>query len=69
MIAGDQLRYFDALALASIKPLLTGFQRADIVVEVIDIYDDDTSVKSAERGPLRICNHNTAQSWHKLSWQ
>ena len=31
------------------KQLLIGFQKADTVVEVFDRYDDDNSVKTAER--------------------
>ena len=49
MMAGDQFNSFDALALSYFKQLLIGFQKADTVEEVFDIYDDDNSAKTAER--------------------
>ena len=49
MMAADQFNSFDALTLSYFKQLLIGFQKADTVVEVFDRYDDDNSVKTAER--------------------
>lgn len=49
MMARDQFNSFDALTVAYFRQLLTGFQRADTVVEAFDRYDDDNSVKTAEK--------------------
>ena len=46
---GGQFNSFDALALSYFKQLLIGLQKAGTVVEVFDRYDDDNSVKTAER--------------------
>ena len=49
IMTGDKFHSFNALAVAYFRHLLTGFQKADTVVEVFDRYDEENSVKTAER--------------------
>ena len=46
---GDSFRSFDVLALQYMRNLLSCFSQANTVVEVFDRYDNEHSVKTAER--------------------
>jgi hypothetical protein len=46
---GDKFNSFDTLPASYYRHLLTGFQKAETIIEVFGRYDENNSVKTAER--------------------
>ena len=49
MMPGNTFRTFDDLAAAYLRHVMKGFDKANTVIDVFDRYDNNESVKSAER--------------------